>query len=119
MAIVVWSLVSGPPEMGAFAGADKVLHGLGYMISTLLFLLAGVWRPGRAGLPRPGSILRVGLIAVMAGGALEVGQGLLMEDREPEAMDVVFEVLGVAAAIGALGILRSWVGAGKPLRGTG
>lgn len=120
-AIVFWSLGPTPPGAGTLQGFDKVLHGLAYMIATLLFLLAAVWRPGR---PTDGSgieprvLLPVAVVAVSVGCALELGQGMLTSDREPELLDVVWEVLGVTGAVGCLLLGRHLAYRRKAVPGT-
>ena len=103
--MTLWlSLWVVPPGTSAFGGADKVEHALAYFVTTLLVLLAAVWRPGRG----EGALWRwrvwvvLGMIA--AGGAVEVVQSSV--GREGEVADWVAEIVAVAAAVGVLWWLR-------------
>ena len=98
--LTVWlSLGPVPPGTEAFPGADKVFHGLAYFVTTLLFLFAAVWRPGRG----PGPLARFGVYVILAvigaGLVVEALQGALTADREPELADWLAEVVAVAAAV--------------------
>jgi hypothetical protein len=98
--LTLWlSLGPVPPGTEAFPGADKVFHGAAYFVTTLLFLFAAVWRPGRG----PGPLARFGVYVVLAivaaGLVVEVLQGALTDDREPELADWLAEVLAVIAAL--------------------
>ena len=110
--LVLWALTIGsagltlwlslgpvPPGTEAFPGADKVFHGLAYFVTTLLFLFAAVWRPGRG----PGPLARFGVYVILAvigaGLVVEALQGALTADREPELADWLAEVVAVAAAV--------------------
>lgn len=110
--VVLWALTIGsagltlwlslgpvPPGTEAFPGADKVFHGLAYFVTTLLFLFAAVWRPGRG----PGPLARFGVYVILAvigaGLVVEALQGALTADREPELADWLAEVVAVAAAV--------------------
>ena len=103
--MTLWlSLWAVPPGTSAFGGADKVEHALAYFVTTLLVLLAAVWRPGRG----EGALWRwrgwvvVGMI--LAGGAVEVVQSSV--GREGEFADWAAEIVAVAAAVGVLWWLR-------------
>jgi hypothetical protein len=100
------SLGPVPPGAGAFPNSDKVWHALFYAVTTFLFLLAAVWRPGRGAGPFP----RAGLVGIavilLAGGAVELLQGVMTEYREPELWDWIAELLGVTVALGMLALLR-------------
>jgi hypothetical protein len=100
------SLGPVPPGAGAFPNSDKVWHGLFYAVTTFLFLLAAVWRPGRGTGPFP----RAGLVGVavilVAGGVVELLQGVMTEYRKPELMDWIAELIGVTLALGSLAVLR-------------
>jgi hypothetical protein len=95
-----------PPGTEAFPGADKVFHGVAYFVTTLLFLFAAVWRPGRG----PGPLARFGVYVVLAivaaGLVVELLQGALTADREPELADWLAEVLAVMAAVAIHALAR-------------
>ena len=101
------SLGPVPPLAGAFPYSDKVWHALFYAVTTFLFRLAAVWRPGRGA----GTFPRAGLVGVaailLAGGAVELLQGVMTEYREPELWDWIAELLGVTVALAMLALLRS------------
>ena len=109
-----WSLVSLPPERNLFRNIDKVQHGLAYFVTSLLLLLAAVWRPGRGDGPfaRWGTWVPVALIAVGAG--IEVLQSFI--GRDADLGDWVAEIVAVALAWGTVAALRAWSGrrAGPP-----
>lgn len=100
------SLGPVPPGSSAFPEADKVFHAIAYFVTTLLCLLAGVWRPGRG----PGSLASVSWIvpaAALAGGAvIEIMQGVITSEREPQLVDWLAEVAGVFLAVAAVSALR-------------
>jgi len=99
-----WSLASVPPGAGLFVGADKLEHGTAYFVTSLLFLLAAVWRPGRGdGLLAPwGAWVAVALIA--AGGAIEVVQSYI--GRDAEFRDWLAEIVAVALAYTLLAVWK-------------
>ena len=104
--LTLWlSLGPVPPGTAAFPGADKLFHGFAYFVTTLLLLLAAVWRPGRG----PGPLARVSwalIIAIVASGlAVEVLQGALTAKREPELGDWLADAAGVLAAT----LVHLWV----------
>jgi hypothetical protein len=104
---VVWFSLGPPPsELNAFSFSDKLLHLGAYAVTTVAFLLAAVWRPGRGdgAFPRAAPLLVVGAILVAA--ALEVAQGALVADRTPDVLDAVAGSLGVLLALGAWSVLR-------------
>src|SRR4051812_26231739 len=127
-----WSLASVPPGASLFVGVDKLEHGLAYFVTSLLFLLAAVWRPGRGGgglaggggwgagaLGAAGGVggglqalvgggagvgeWVVGGGAVAAGGLVEVLQSLI--GRDAEVRDWLAEIVAVALA---WGVVRAW-----------
>jgi VanZ family protein len=103
--VTLWlSLWAVPPGTSAFGGADKAEHALAYFVTTLLVLLAAVWRPGRGEgvLWRWRAWVVVGMI--LAGGAVEVVQSSV--GREGELADWVAEIFAVTAAVGVLWWLR-------------
>ena len=98
-----WSLVSLPPERHLFRDIDKVQHGLAYFVTSLLLLLAAVWRPGRGDGPfaRLGVWVPAALIA--AGAGIEILQSFI--GRDAELGDWLVEIFAVALA---WGLVRAW-----------
>jgi len=109
-----WSLFKAPPEENLFANVDKVEHGLAYFMTSLLLLLAGVWRPGRGDGPFARWRGWVPIALIVAGGAIEVLQSFI--GRDAELGDWVAEIVAVALAWGTVAALRAWSGrsAGPP-----
>jgi VanZ family protein len=109
-----WSLVSLPPDRRLFPGIDKLQHGLAYFVTSLLLLLAGVWRPGRGDGPFARWGAWVPIVLIVAGGAIEVLQSFI--GRDAELGDWVAEIVAVALAWGTVAALRAWSGrrAGPP-----
>ena len=103
---LVFSFGLVPPGVDGFPLADKVWHGLAYFTTSLLFLLAAVWRPGRgAGLfPHAGIVFA--LLGSAAGGLVEIAQGFTAT-RDPELLDWIVEVVGISAALGVVLMLRA------------
>jgi VanZ family protein len=98
--LTLWlSLGPVPPGASAFPGADKVFHGVAYFVTTLLFLFAAVWRPGRG----PGPLARFGvfvMLAVIGAGLLvEFLQGALTTRRGAELGDWIADMAGVLGAV--------------------
>jgi VanZ family protein len=105
-ALTLWlSFWVVPPGTSAFGGADKAEHALAYFVTTLLVLLAAVWRPGRG----EGVLWRwrVWVVAgmVVAGGVVEVVQASV--GRDGEVADWLVEVVAVALAVVAVSWMRS------------
>ena len=105
-ATTLWfSFVAAPPGATLFAGADKLGHALAYFATTVSFLFAAVWRPGRG----EGRFARWGawfpVAAVAAGVTIEVLQGLTPA-RAPEVADVAAEIVGAASAVALHGFVR-------------
>ena len=93
VAIVLVSLLPIPqPRLDRFPLADKIAHGLAYLVLT--FLLFASLLPG----PR----MRVLLVAIggslVLGGAIELVQPLMMRHRE--LADLAANILGTAAGSG-------------------
>jgi VanZ family protein len=107
---LVFSFGLDPPQVGGFPHADKVWHGLAYFTTTLLFLLAAVWRPGRGAGPFPHAGVVFALLGSAAGGAVEIAQGFTAT-RDRELLDWIVEVVGISAALGVLLLLRARTGA--------
>jgi VanZ family protein len=99
-----WSLVSLPPERHLFKGVDKLQHGLAYFVTSLLLLLAAVWRPGRG----DGPLARWGVWVVgaliAAGAGIEVLQSFI--GRDAELGDWIAEIVAVGLAFGLLQAMR-------------
>ena len=103
---LVFSFGLVPPRVGGFPHADKAWHGLAYFTTTLLFLLAAVWRPGRGAGPFPRAGIVFALLGSAAGGVIEVAQGFTAT-RDPELLDWVVEAVGILAALGLVVALRA------------
>jgi VanZ family protein len=105
----IWfSFGAPPPGATLFPGADKAGHAIAYFATTLSFLFAAAWRPGRG----PGRFPRLGWLlppaAVAVGGVVEILQGLTAS-RSAELNDVVAEVVGSGAAMAVHMLVRWWV----------
>ncbi len=101
------SLTPDPPVPDAPL-ADKATHVLAYGGTTLVLLLAAVWRPGRGDGPfRTGTaIVAFGLLALGVG--LEVVQGLeIFGPRTAEPADAVANGIGVVAGVAVWWLVRS------------
>ena len=80
-------------------------HAFAYFVTSLLLLLAAVWRPGRGdGVLAPWTWWVLGAM-VLAGGAVEIVQSFV--GREAELADWVAEIVAVVAAAGVLAVLRA------------
>ena len=99
IAITLWfSFVASVPGADVFTFADKVGHGIAYFATTLSFLFAAVWRPGR-GWGRFTSLNRWFPVAAIVGGVIiEILQEAVFV-RSAELYDVVAEVIGTSAAV--------------------
>ncbi len=109
VAATLWfSFVEAPPGAGSFHGADKVMHAFAYFATSLSFLLAAVWRPGRGAGRYPVAGRVVPFVAIGAGIAIEILQGMTAT-RQAEVGDVVAEVVGVAVAFAVhLWLRKTW-----------
>jgi VanZ family protein len=108
-AVTIWfSFGAPPPGAALFPWADKAGHAIAYFATTLSFLFAAVWRPGRG----PGPFPRLGWVlapaAVGVGVVVEILQGLT-PTRSAELKDIVAEALGSAAAVAVHVVVRRWV----------
>jgi VanZ family protein len=103
---LVFSISAVPPGMNGFPHADKMWHGLAYFTTSLFFLLAAVWRPGRGAGPFPRGGIVFALLGAAAGGVVEFAQGFTAL-REPELLDWVAEAVGILAALGFVVWLRA------------
>jgi VanZ family protein len=81
-----------------------VEHGLAYVATTLLVLLAAVWRPGRGDGPFARWWWAVLVVMIAAGGLVEIVQSFI--GREAELADWVAEIVAVALAWGVLVLWR-------------
>lgn len=107
---LVFSIGLVPPKANGFPHADKVWHGLAYFTTTMLFLLAAVWRPGRGAGPFPRAGIVLALLGSAAGGVVEIAQGFTAT-RDPELLDWVVDMVGILAALGVVLMLRARTGA--------
>jgi len=117
-AIVVWKLGPTPPGAHSFPQADKAIHAMAYAVMVLLLALSADRRPGRGPGPLPGSAFWLAVVAVVAGGALELLQNLT--GRHTELLDWVAD--GVGAAIGVAvwaWVNRRWTHANMIVRRAG
>jgi len=116
--LTLWlSLGTVPPGTEAFPGVDKVFHATAYFVTALLLLFAAVWRPGRGPGPLARFIVYVILAIVAAGLVVEVLQGALTADREPELADWLAEVVAVLAALAVHGLVRRLMASPTPAPG--
>jgi VanZ family protein len=100
-AATLWfSFVATPPETTTFPDVDKVEHAFAYFATTLLVLLAAVWRPGRGDGPFARWWWALLLTLILAGAAVEVAQGFA--GRDAEVLDWIAEIVAVALAWGVL-----------------
>jgi VanZ family protein len=106
---LVFSIGLVPPGVDGFRHADKMWHGLAYFTTSLLFLLAAVWRPGRGAGPFPHAGTVFALLGIAAGGVVEIAQGFTAR-REPELLDWVAEAVGIFVALGLIVALRARAG---------
>ena len=101
-----WSLVSLPPERRLFSGVDKLQHGLAYFVTSLLLLLAAVWRPGRGDGPLARWEVWVAAALIAAGAGIEVLQSFI--GRDADLGDWVAEMVAVGLSWATMAALRSW-----------
>lgn len=97
---VIDLLLSLLPQPGRVAGGalpDKLIHVAAYMILTVAFLLAAVWRPGRGEGRWPNGAAAVVFATGAFGLLVEVLQGFY--GRDAEVFDVVANFLGCIAAL--------------------
>jgi VanZ family protein len=106
VAATLWfSFVAPPPGADLFPGADKVGHAVAYFATTLSFLFAAVWRPGK-GVDRSARLGVWFALAAIAGGAvIEILQGMTAT-RSAQALDLVAEAIGTAAAVAVHSLIR-------------
>jgi VanZ family protein len=106
IAVTLWfSFVAPPPGADLFTGADRVGHAIAYFTTTLSFLFAAVWRPGR-GIGRFPHLGRWFPLAAIVGGALiEIAQEITTT-RTAEVYDVVAEAIGTGAAVAVHALIR-------------
>jgi VanZ family protein len=95
----IWfSFVTPPPGVNLFPGADKAQHAMAYFATTLSFLFAAVWRPGRGEGPFPGLANWILFWVVVVGVAIELIQAQT-PSRSAELADVLAETVGASAAL--------------------
>ena len=105
-AATLWfSFGAPPPGVGLFSFADKVEHAIGYFATTICFLFAAVWRPGRGSGRFPSGSWWFPLAAIAGGGLIEILQGMTAT-RTPQVVDLVADVIGTTAALGVHGLVR-------------
>jgi VanZ family protein len=109
VAATLWfSFVAPPPGADLFTGADKVGHAVAYFATTLSFLFAAVWRPGR-GFGRSAHLGLWFAVAAIAGGAvIEIFQGMTAT-RSAQGYDLVAEAIGTGAALAVHSLIRRHV----------
>jgi VanZ family protein len=105
-ATTLWfSFGTRPPGADLLPGADKIGHAIAYFATTLSFLFAAVWRPGR-GEGRFPDGWRWFLPAALVGGVgIEILQGMI-GTRTAEVYDMVAEVIGTSAAVAVHALIR-------------
>jgi len=104
----IWfSFVAPPPGVNLFPGADKVQHGIAYFATTLSFLFAAVWRPGRGDGPFPRLSRWIFAAVVIVGIVVEAIQEQTPA-RTAELADVAAEAIGAGAAIAIHAGIRRW-----------
>jgi hypothetical protein len=105
--LVLLSLIAQPP-IGGPRPLDLFLHVAAYAPTTLMLLLAGVWRPGRGvgRFPRSTLGFLVGLIVL--GSALEAVQALgWAGPRQGEPVDALANAIGVGTGGAVWWLLRT------------
>ena len=105
-AITLWfSFVAPPPGADLFEGADRVGHALAYFTTTLSFLFAAVWRPGRGTGRFPNLGRWFPLAAITGGAVIEILQGMTAT-RNAEIYDLVAEAIGTGTAVALHALIR-------------
>ena len=95
----------GPDATATLTWAtDGMLHAAGYAIVLTLFLLAGVWRPGRGPGPLAGKHFVIAGAAVALSIVIELLQ--LVFARSAQVSDVLANAVGALVALAALEVLR-------------
>ena len=83
-----FSFGAPPPGANLFEGADKVGHAIAYFATTVSFLFAAVWRPGR-GEGRFGHLgIWFPVVAIAAGAVVEYPPGLDADARSADGGSV-------------------------------
>lgn len=104
--LTLWfSFGASPPGAGLFTNADKVGHAIAYFATTLSFLFAAVWRPGRGKGRLPAAGYWFPVVAVAAGIVIEILQGLT-PSRSAQVGDVLAEVIGAGLALAVHAAVR-------------
>jgi VanZ family protein len=106
LAATLWfSFGAQPPGTDLFPGADKVDHAVAYFATTLSFLFAAVWRPGR-GVGLYPNLGRWFPVAAIAGGAvIEILQSMTAT-RTAQVSDLVAEAIGTTTALVVHALMR-------------
>lgn len=105
VATVWFSFGAPPPGVTLFPYADKIEHAIAYFATTLSFLFAAVWRPGRGPGRWPWMGLWFPVAAIAAGALIEFLQGMT-PTREAQALDLIAEVIGTMAAVAIHSTIR-------------
>jgi VanZ family protein len=108
-----FSFGAPPPGADLFSWADKAGHGIAYFATTLSFLFAAVWRPGRG----DGGVARWGrwfpLAAIIGAILIEVAQGMT-PNRTPELADLMAAAIGTTIAVGIHVLIRRRISSRSP-----
>ena len=101
----LFSFGAPPPGVTILPYADKIEHAIAYFATTLSFLFAAVWRPGRGPGRWPWMGLWFPVAAIAAGALIEFLQGMT-PTREAQALDLIAEVIGTMAAVAIHSTIR-------------
>jgi VanZ family protein len=105
-ATTLWfSFVAPPPGVDLFSAADKVGHAIAYFATTLSFLFAAVWRPGKIRGRFPQGWRLFPPAAVAGGAVIEILQGMTAT-RTAQAYDLVAEAIGTTVAVAVHALVR-------------
>jgi hypothetical protein len=102
---VALSFVGEPPG-SQIVGLDKVEHAVAYFMTTVVVLLAGVWRPGRGAGPWWRFRRWVAGGILIAGALIEVLQATVMTHRNGDVRDWFAGAAGVTLAVATVAALR-------------
>ena len=105
LAADLWLSLGPPPEEVARVVSDKLLHAGAWAATASAFLLAAVWRPGRARGPYPAAAPLIVVVGCILAAGIEPAQGLV--GRETEVLDAVAGIAGVLGASAAWWGLRA------------
>jgi VanZ family protein len=101
---VTFSILRPPQPPAVVPASDKFLHFGAYFTTTLAFLLASVWRPGRGAGRWPKAGFAIVAAAIVLGVAMELVQSTI--GRDAEVLDVVADAAGALAACAAWTLVR-------------